>query len=68
MMTDLFNPDVTCKQFQVSQRDVSHVEYGPSEIIHIEVSHGIIYYIIKVIDSGLKIKCGGSKLTSEVTP
>jgi len=68
MMTDLFNPDMTCKQFQVGQRDVFHVTYGACEIIHIEVSHGIIYYVIKVIESGLKLKCGGSKLTSEVTP
>lgn len=67
-MNDLFNPNLQCKQFQVGQPGVTHIRHGACEIQQIEVYHGNLYYVIKVIETGMKLKCVGSSLCSEVTP
>ncbi len=65
-MRNLFDPNLRNKQFQVGQENVSHINYGPCDIVSLEVYDGIIYYQVLVKNNGLKLKCAGSKLTCEV--
>lgn len=64
-MNDLFNPSLQCKQFQVGQSGVKHIRHGACEIQHIEFKDGNLYYVIKIIENGMKLKCVGSSLTCE---
>ncbi|HOI86191.1 MAG TPA: hypothetical protein PLP48_08970 [Acholeplasmataceae bacterium] len=65
-MENLFDPNLHCRQYQVGQQGVKHSVYGPCEVIKIEIYKGVLYYEIKVIESGLRVKCIGSKLSTEV--
>lgn len=67
-MNDLFNPSLQCKQFQVGQPGVIHVRHGACEIEKIDFYDGNLYYVIKILETGMKLKCVGSSLTCEVTP
>lgn len=65
-MTNLFTEGMLSTQYQVGQPNVKHIEHGACEILKADVIDGKIYYLIKVIKSGLKLKCIGSRLVSEV--
>lgn len=65
-MTNLFTEGMLSTQYQIGQKNVKHVEHGACEILKADVIDGKIYYLIKVIENGLKLKCIGSRLVSEV--
>lgn len=65
-MRDLFNEGLLSTQYQVGQQNVKHIQHGACEILKADVIDGKIYYMIRIIESGLKIKCIGTRLMSEV--
>lgn len=65
-MDNLFDASVGCEQFQVGQPGVKHVRHGACEIQGVEVYKGKLYYLIKVFETGIKLKCIGTSLTNEV--
>ena len=66
-MNNLFNPSLQCEQFQVGQPGVMHIRHGACEIQQIEFKDGNLYYVIKIVENGMKLKCIGSSLICEVT-
>ena len=66
MMENMFSPAVQCEQFQVGQPGVKHIRHGACEIQAIDIYKGAVYYKIRIIETGLKMKCIGASLTSEV--
>lgn len=64
MMENLFSPSINSKQFQVGQKGVKHMSFGACEITHVEIYQGKIFYEIRIIETGMKLKCISSKLIS----